>query len=102
MRAKTHRWVSPRFARLNPSYNESCAWLGQQHRAAAAKFRVVFQGRFPVEAVDRKHQPVLVGAPTDVGDLEDRVLEVGGDDLDVVPVECDQFEWIHGRKPRVR
>ena len=57
---------------------------------------------FPIETIDREHEAIFARPPADVGDLEDGVLEMGGDDFDVVPVERDEFERIHGRSLDVR
>ena len=42
---------------------------------------------------------MLARLPEDVGDFDQGVLHMGGNDLDVVLVEGDEFKFLHGRVP---
>src|ERR1700693_5688594 len=67
--------------------------------AAAAEAWGGIDRRFPVEPIEAQHQPALGRPPHDVADLEHRILQMGRDDLDVVVVERNELEEIHGRAP---
>ena len=55
----------------------------------------------PVETLERHHEPMLAWLPEYVGDLDERVLHMGRDDLDVVLVEGDEFKFFfHSLRPR--
>src|SRR5215208_2941208 len=67
-----------------------------QRGAAALKTGRDLAAGFPVEPVDAENQPLFRREPYNVGDLDDRVLQMGGDDRDIVWVERNELEWVHG------
>jgi len=70
----------------------------EAQRGAAALVAGVFTpARFPVEPVQAEHQPLFLGQPDDVRDFDDGILQVGRDDFDIVLVERNELERLHGR-----
>ena len=49
-----------------------------------------------IKAVEAHDHPVLGRTPEDFADLDGRILQMGGNDLEIVPVEGDEFEKVHG------
>src|SRR5262249_37808872 len=73
--------------------------LEAQRRAAAPKLGLLRTlARGPIEAVERHHEALFLRSPDNVGDLDEGILEMGGDDLEVVPVEGDEFHRLHGMR----
>src|SRR5712692_1488530 len=64
-------------------------------RAAAPALRPRPLGRGPVEATERHDQALFLPAPADIGHLDEGILQMGGDDLEVVPVEGDELHRLH-------
>src|SRR5262249_40659927 len=67
-----------------------------QRRTAAAQLRDRGDGGWPVKAIDRQYNPFLPGSPVYIGDLDFGILEMGGDDLQILLVEGDELDAIHG------
>jgi hypothetical protein len=63
-------------------------------RSAALRSRV--GRRLPVEAVQGNDQPLFLRPPDHVGHLHHGILHVGGDDLEILFIEGDELQWIHG------
>src|SRR5262249_24645852 len=69
--------------------------LEAQRRTAAPQFKLFPLGREPIEAAQRDHYAPFLRAPDDVGDLDERILQMGGDDLEVVLVKGDELHRLH-------
>ena len=70
--------------------------LEAQRRAAAPELGLGALGGKPVEAVERDHDSRFSGGrQMHVGDLDQGILQMGGDDLEVVPVEGDELQLVH-------
>ncbi len=52
----------------------------------------------PVEPARAHDEALLLRTPDDVGDLDDGILQMGGDDLEVVPVEGNELHRLHGAR----
>ena len=55
-------------------------------------------GGKPVEAAERDHDALLLRPPDHIGDLDQGILQMGGHDLEVVPVEGDELHLVHGAR----
>ena len=53
----------------------------------------------PVESGQTHHQPLFGRSPMDISDTHRCILQVGGNHLQVVPVEGDELEEFHGVPP---
>ena len=62
----------------------------------AAVFGLLGVRGFPIEAAERDDETVLCRTPVYVGHLHDGVLQVSRDDLDIVLVEGDELQRVHG------
>ena len=69
----------------------------ETERGAAPLIAGLPRRGLPVEPVEAEHQALLRRPPDDVADLDDGVLQMGRDDLDVVLVERNEFQRVHGQ-----
>src|SRR5262249_1655186 len=66
-----------------------------KRRAAASEFGLCPLRGEPVEAAQRYHQALFLRTPHDVGHFDERILQVGGHDFEVVPVKGDELHRLH-------
>ena len=52
-----------------------------------------------VEAVQRYHQALFLRTPHDVGHFDQRILQMGGHDFEIVPVKGDKLHRLHDALP---
>jgi hypothetical protein len=62
-------------------------------RAASGKLG----GAHPVEPINGHDEAMLIRPPQHVTDLDQRILDMSGDDLDIVFIEGDELEFVRAR-----
>ncbi len=77
---------------LEPQRRAAAPQLGARAHSAASQSK----------RSSADHQPLFLRAPDDVGDLDQGILQMGGDDLEVVRVEGNEFQRLHDALPAVR
>src|SRR5262249_31616581 len=78
--------------------------LEAKRRTAAAIFRLCrsaaagdFGGAHPVEAIKGHNQAAVTRPPPEVSARDERILRMGGDDVDIGLIEGDKLEFVRAR-----
>ena len=61
----------------------------------------VWRSAFP-GSDERQDQTLFLWAPHDVRHLDQRILQMGGNDFEVIPIKGDELHGLHGALPAVR